>query len=87
MKISKNTASAYTYYEKYNKHFHDYTLPWLFKATLIILFPSLFSLNSSTNWPLNYQLTSFYKYNFYNLNILQHHMIYHIHNHNYYHSK
>ena len=49
MKISKNTASAYTYYEKYNKYFHDYTLPWLFKATLIILFPSLFSLNSSTN--------------------------------------
>ena len=32
---------------------------------------------------LIYQLTFFYIYKFYNLNILQHHMIYHIHNHNY----
>ena len=30
-----------------------------------------------------YQLVSFYIYNFQNLNILQHHMIYHIHIYNY----
>ena len=32
---------------------------------------------------LIYQLTFFFTYNFHNLNILQHHMIYHIHNNNY----
>ena len=32
---------------------------------------------------LIYQLFFFYTYNFYNLNILQYHMIYHIHTHNY----
>ena len=32
---------------------------------------------------LIYQLSFFYTYNFYNLNILQHHIIYHIHAHNY----
>ena len=32
---------------------------------------------------LIYQLSFFYTYNFYNLNILQHHMIYHIHTRNY----
>ena len=32
---------------------------------------------------LIYQLFFFYTYNFYNLNILLYHMIYHIHTHNY----
>ena len=44
-----------------------------------VSFPSIFSLHSSTNLSIIF----FYTYNFYNLNILQYHMIYHIHNHNY----
>ena len=32
---------------------------------------------------LTYQLFFFYTYNFYNLNILQYHMIYYTHSHNY----
>ena len=32
---------------------------------------------------LIYQLSFFYTYNFYDLNILQYHIIYHIHTHNY----
>ena len=36
---------------------------------------------------LIYQLSFFYTYSFYNLNILQHHMIYHIHIHSYLDSK
>ena len=35
------------------------------------------------NLQLIYQLDFFCTYNFYSLNILQHHMIYHIHTHNY----
>ena len=44
-----------------------------------ISFPSIFSLHSSTNLSVIF----FYTYDFYNLNILQYHMIYHIHTHNY----
>ena len=36
---------------------------------------------------LIYQLLFFYSYNFYNLNVLQYHMIYPIHTHNYLDSK
>ena len=55
----------------------SYTFLYSFKVTLVISFPSIFSLHSSTSLLINLFL-----FKFYNLNILLHHMIYHIYIHN-----
>ena len=96
MKLNKNTANAYTYYEKYNKKYYVNS----------IFFYNHLELNHKSFWlrttpsdvipshqyfhdilQLIYQLTFSYIYSFYNLKILQHHMIYNIHIHNYLDSK
>ena len=88
LKINKNTTNAYTYHEKYNEQYYIYCkwTTYFFHNHLELNyksfircnnFSSMFSLHSSTI----YQLTFFYTYKFYSLNILQRHIIYSIYIH------
>ena len=78
MKINKNTANDYTYYEKDKKQYYVYCAKttYFFQNHLELSY-KLFvhsSIILSTNFSLFF-------HNFYSLNILQNHMIYHIHIH------
>ena len=87
----KNTAYAYTYYEKNNKQYyvHCTRTTSFFHNQLELNYESFYldviSPHQHFHYILQliYQLTFFYTYSLYNLNILQHHMINHIQIYNY----
>ena len=87
----KNTAYAYTYYEKNNKQYyvHCTRTTSFFHNQLELNYESFYldviSPHQHFHYILQliYQLTFFYTYSFYNLNILQDHMINHIQIYNY----
>ena len=85
MKINKNTASAHTCNEQYEKQYCVVQELHVFHNHLQLNYKS-FSLNVTPSrqyfhylLQLIYQLTFSQTYKFHNLNIRQHHMIYHIH--------
>ena len=97
MKIDKNTANAYACYEKYSKYCNTvYIVQELHTFLKHSIGSHLKELHSKFHYEafyfhqclqyilqLIYQLICFYTYNYYNQNVLQHHMIYYIHIHNY----
>ena len=94
-KKNKNTANSYTCYEIYNKKYYLHCVGTTFTRT-IHFFCNHLELNYKSSYlevvlsyqyfhyilRLIYQLTFSTLAVFYNLNILQHHMIYQIHIHN-----
>ena len=88
MLIMKNLTILCILYKNYiffHNHLEFKYKSFYLSATLLDVIPSYQYFQHIIQ--LIYQLTFFYTYSFYNLNILQHHMIYHIHIHNCYDSK
>ena len=91
MKINKSTANVHIHYEKRNKqHYVYYTrATFFFHNHLDLNYKSFyFDVIFSHQYfcailQLICQLNFFYIYSLYNLNIIQHHMIYHIQIQNY----
>ena len=82
-KISSNSGTNYKNY--HHQHhircakLHLYLFSFSAKVILASFTSSGVSVHSSTNLSTNFFCT----YNFYSLNVFQHHTLYHIHTHNY----